>query len=125
MHAEIVQEYTFEAAHFLPEVPSDHACARLHGHAYRARVHLVGPVDPRTGFVMDFHDLEATCAPIVAQLDHHLLNEVEGLENPTVERIAAWIWDRIAPALTMLACVEVWETPSSGVLYRGPEDRTR
>ncbi len=120
MHAEIVQEFTFEAAHHLPALAPGHACARIHGHSYRVAIHVAGPVDARTGFVVDFHDVEAACAPVVARLDHRLLNEVEGLPNPTAEHIAAWIWDRIAASLPGLVQVEIWETPASRVVYRGP-----
>ena len=125
MLAEIVQEFTFEAAHYLPGLPAGHACGRHHGHSYRVAVHVAGPVDPATGFVVDFHDVEAACAPAISRLDHRLLNEVEGLPNPTAEHIAAWIWERVAPVLPGLVLVEIWETPSSRVLYRGPGASTR
>ena len=125
MHAEVVQEFVFEAAHFLPEVAAGHACARIHGHSYRVGIHVAGGVDPRTGFVIDFHDVEAASEPAVSRLDHRLLNEVEGLPNPTAEHIAAWLWDRIAPLLPGLVLVEIWETPASRVLYRGPDGVTR
>lgn len=125
MNAEVVQEFVFEAAHFLPEVAVGHACGRVHGHSYRVAIHVAGRVDPRTGFVIDFHDVEASCGPAIARLDHRLLNEVEGLPNPTAEHIAAWLWDRITPALPGLVLVEIWETPASRVLYRGPESVTR
>ncbi|MEA4839236.1 MAG: 6-carboxytetrahydropterin synthase QueD [Rhodospirillaceae bacterium] len=115
----IVQAFTFEAAHFLPRVPETHRCHRLHGHSYRVELALEGPVDPETGFVVDFFDLERAFGPVLARLDHHCLNEVDGLENPTAEHIAVWIYDRIKPVLPLLAAVSVFETPMCWAEYRG------
>ncbi len=115
----ITQGFTFEAAHFLPNVPETHRCRRMHGHSYRIDLTLEGPVDPRSGFVVDFFDLEAAFAPLMERLDHHCLNEVEGLENPTAELIAIWIWDRLKPGMPMLAAVRVYETPMSVAEYTG------
>lgn len=116
---EIFREFTFEAAHRLPEVPEGHKCARLHGHSYRVAVHVEGPVDERAGWVMDFGDVKAAFKPLEEQLDHHYLNEVEGLENPTSENLAVWIWDRLLPGLPTLSAVTVRETCTSGCTYRG------
>lgn len=115
----ITQGFTFEAAHFLPKVPETHRCRRMHGHSYRVDLVLDGEVDPETGFVVDFFDLEAVFAPLLARLDHHCLNEVEGLENPTAELIAVWIWERVKPELPQLALVRVFETPLSIAEYAG------
>ncbi|MDY0243087.1 MAG: 6-carboxytetrahydropterin synthase QueD [Rhodospirillaceae bacterium] len=115
----IVQAFTFEAAHFLPRVPETHRCHRLHGHSYRVELALEGPVDPETGFVVDFFDLERAFGPVLARLDHHCLNEVDGLENPTAEHIAVWIYDRVKPVLPLLAAVSVFETPMCWAEYRG------
>lgn len=115
----IVQAFTFEAAHRLPHVPETHRCFRMHGHSYRVELTLEGPVDPRSGFVVDFFDVEAVFAPLLERLDHHCLNEVKGLENPTAEHIAIWIWDRVKPLLPLLAGVRVYETPMSWADYRG------
>lgn len=119
-HAEVFVEFTFEAAHRLPHVPPTHKCARLHGHSFRVTVHVRGPVDRRTGFVVDFADLHAAWAPLGEQLDHRYLNEVEGLDNPTSEKLAQWIWQRLQPALPGLCQITVRETCTSGVVYRGP-----
>ena len=116
---EIWKEFTFEAAHRLPRVPADHKCARPHGHSYRVAVHVCGPVDDHAGWVCDFADLGAAFEPLRARLDHHDLNTVEGLDNPTCERLAEWIWDRLLPALPGLSRVVVHETPTSGCAYRG------
>ena len=115
----ITQAFTFEAAHRLPHVPHTHRCFRMHGHSYRVELVLEGPVDPATGFVADFFDVEHAFGPLLAQLDHHCLNEIAGLENPTAEHIAAWIFARTRPALPLLALVRVYETPMSWAEYGG------
>jgi 6-pyruvoyltetrahydropterin/6-carboxytetrahydropterin synthase len=115
----ITQAFTFEAAHFLPRVAATHRCRRMHGHSYRVELRLRGAVDPVTGFVADFFAIEAIFAPVLARLDHHCLNEIEGLENPTAETIAIWIWDRVKPSLPLLAAVAVFETPLSWAEYEG------
>lgn len=115
---EIFKEFTFEAAHRLPNVPNGHKCARLHGHSYRVEIHVRGEVGEHTGWVMDFHDIKDAFAPVHDQLDHRYLNEVEGLENPTSEVLARWIWERLTEALP-LSQVFVRETCTSGCVYRG------
>ncbi|MBM7776550.1 6-pyruvoyltetrahydropterin/6-carboxytetrahydropterin synthase [Actinokineospora baliensis] len=116
---EIFREFTFEAAHRLPNVPEGHKCARLHGHSYRVVVTVSGPVDPTAGWVMDFGDLKAAVKPVVAELDHYYLNEIPGLENPTSEVLAEWLWTRLASDLP-LSEITVRETCTSGCTYRGP-----
>ncbi|MFG1347312.1 6-carboxytetrahydropterin synthase QueD [Xanthobacter autotrophicus DSM 431] len=115
----ITQGFTFEAAHFLPNVPETHRCRRMHGHSYRVDLTLEGPVDPVTGFVVDFFDVENAFGPLLKQLDHYCLNDIPGLENPTAEIIAAWIWERVRPLLPQLATVRVYETPMSFAEYSG------
>jgi len=115
----IYKEVTFEAAHRLPNVPPGHKCARLHGHSYRVALHVEGPVGAESGWVMDFAEIQAAFAPLMAQLDHYYLNEIDGLSNPTSENLARWIWQRLKPALPMLSEVEVRETCTSGCQYRG------
>jgi len=117
---EIFWEFKFEAAHRLPNVPSDHKCSRLHGHSYQVQVHLKGDVDPQAGWVIDFGNIKDACKPIVDRLDHYYLNEIPGLENPTSERLAAWIWSELASSLPMMSAVQVRETCTSGCVYRGP-----
>jgi 6-pyruvoyltetrahydropterin/6-carboxytetrahydropterin synthase len=116
---EIFKEFTFEAAHRLPNVPEVHKCARLHGHSFRVRVWVAGEVDERLGWVMDFAEIKAAAKPVIAQLDHHYLNEIEGLENPTSENVARWIWAKLKPALAGLRRVEVQETCTAGCSYAG------
>lgn len=117
---EVFREFTFEAAHRLPHVPEGHKCARLHGHSFHVEVGVVGDVDPVTGMVVDFAEISAAFAPLHAQLDHYYLNEVDGLDNPTSENLAAWIWARLDGVLA-LSRVVVRETCTSGVVYRGPD----
>lgn len=116
---EIYKEFTVEAAHRLPHVPAGHKCARLHGHSFRIEIRARGPLDPTLGWVMDFADIKHAFAPIYDQLDHHYLNDIDGLENPTSERLAVWIWDRLRPSLPSLSAVIVRETCTSGCEYRG------
>jgi len=119
---ELFREFTFEAAHLLPHVPEGHKCRRLHGHSYRVVVHVEGPVDPHTGMVMDFAEIAAVVRPIVdGELDHRYLNDIPGLENPTSEVLARWLWERLAPLLPGLARVVVRETCTSGCAYDGRE----
>ena len=116
---QITQAFTFEAAHRLPNVPEGHRCARMHGHSYRVELTLKGAVDPVTGWIVDFYEVERVFAPILERLDHHTLDDIEGLENPTAEHIAAWIWDRTKAALPALSSVKVYETPMSWAQYEG------
>lgn len=117
---EIWKDFTFEAAHQLPNVPEGHKCARLHGHSFQATVYVAGPVDGSSGWVIDFADIKSAFKPLEKQLDHHYLNDIEGLENPTSENIAIWIWDRLKPQLPGLSKVVVRETCTCGCVYRGP-----
>ena len=116
---EIYKEFHFEAAHLLPNVPAGHKCARLHGHSFQVRLSVSGPATEPSGWVMDFADLKAAFKPLLEQLDHYFLNDIEGLENPTSENIARWIWDRLLPDLPQLTAVEIRETCTSGCIYRG------
>lgn len=117
---QVFKRFSFEAAHRLPHVPPGHKCARLHGHSFTVEVAVAGAADPQLGWVMDFADIKAAFAPLHTALDHRYLNEVEGLENPTSEHIAIWIWDRLEPVLPGLAEVVVQETCNAGCRYRGP-----
>ena len=116
---ELYADFRFEAAHRLPKVPEGHKCARLHGHSYFVRLTIDGTVNPETGWVTDFDDIANAFNPLLARLDHYYLNEVEGLENPTSENLAMWIWQRLKPQLAMLISVEIRETCDVGCIYRG------
>lgn len=115
----IYKQFSFDAAHFLPHVPVGHKCRKLHGHTYHFTVYLSGPVAEPEGWVMDFGDLKKVVGPIITQLDHVLLNELPGLENPTAELLAKWLWTHIKAGLPLLQKIEIQETPSSGVIYEG------
>ncbi len=117
---ELVKDFRFEAAHYLPNVPEGHKCRRMHGHSFRGEVAIRGDVDPHTGWVLDFADLKRVIDPVVARLDHYLLNEIEGLENPTSERVAIWLWERLLPSLPQLFRITVEETCMSRCHYFGP-----
>ena len=116
---DIFKSFTLEAAHRLPNVPDGHKCARLHGHSFRIELQVSGEPDPHTGWVMDFAELKAAFLPLYEQLDHHYLNDIDGLENPTSEQLAQWIWARMKPRVPLLSEVVVHETCTSGCRYRG------
>ena len=116
---QLFKEFTFEAAHRLPNVPPGHKCARLHGHSFEITVHVEGDVDPEFGWVIDFSDIKAAVKPVINRLDHYYLNDIEGLENPTSENLAMWIWDEVKEALPIVSAVQVKETCTSGCIYRG------
>jgi 6-pyruvoyltetrahydropterin/6-carboxytetrahydropterin synthase len=118
---EIFKQFTIEAAHLLPNLPDGHKCRRLHGHSFRIEVHVSGPVTEREGWVQDFADIGAAFRPLYDQLDHHYLNDIPGLENPTSEILARWIWQRLKSALPMLSAVVVRETCTAGCVYRGQD----
>lgn len=121
----IAKEFTFDAAHVLPNVPRGHKCGNMHGHTYKVRIEVVGPVDPATGWVVDYADLKLLWAPLEQMLDHHLLNEVPGLENPTSEVLADWVgnllhdWVAGPAGTTHVEAVTVWETASSSARWQG------
>ena len=116
---EIYKAFTIEAAHRLPNLPENHKCYRLHGHSFKIEVHVTGEVDQNTGWIMDFADISAAFKPLFERLDHHYLNEIEGLENPTSENLARWIWRQLKPALPLLSSVVVQETCTAGCVYEG------
>ncbi len=119
---DLFKSFTLEAAHRLPQVPAGHKCSRVHGHSFRVELHVSGPIDPHYGWVIDFAEIKRAFAPLYDQLDHHYLNDVPGLENPTSEHLAVWIWDRLRPSLPLLSEVVVHETCTSGCRYRGKPD---
>ena len=116
----IYKQFSFDAAHFLSHVPVGHKCKNLHGHTYHLTVFVDGPMQQPVGWVMDFTELKTAVKPLIDQLDHSLLNEIEVLENPTAECLAVWLWQRISSRLTNLKRIEIKETPTSGVIYEGP-----
>jgi 6-pyruvoyltetrahydropterin/6-carboxytetrahydropterin synthase len=117
---DIFKVFQIEAAHRLPNVPAGHKCARLHGHSFRVEIHVSGEPQPHTGWVMDFADIKTAFAPVFDEIDHNCLNDVPGLENPTSEQLAMWIWRRLKPSLESLSKVVIHETCTSGCAYTGP-----
>jgi 6-pyruvoyltetrahydropterin/6-carboxytetrahydropterin synthase len=116
---EIYKEFTFEAAHLLPNVPAGHKCGRLHGHSFRIEVHVAGELDATLGWIMDYAEIKSLVKPVIAKLDHYYLNDIPGLENPTSEVIACWLWQQLKPSLTLLSRIVVKETCTSGCVYTG------
>lgn len=119
MNVRLVHEFRFEAAHKLPKVPAGHKCARLHGHSYKIELAVAGPVNEETGWFVDFAELYEAWAPIHDLLDHHYLNEVPGLENPTSEVLAGWLWRKLEGPLPSLARITVYETCEARCEYEG------
>lgn len=115
---EIFKDFTFEAAHRLPYVPIGHKCGRLHGHSFKVTIGVSGAIND-TGFIVDFAEIKKAFAPLYEQLDHNYLNEIPGLENPTSEIIAIWIWNKLKESLEGLSSVTVCETCNCRCVYRG------
>lgn len=119
MHMELRKRFQFEAAHLLPRLPKSHKCRRLHGHSFMVEVAVAGECDPQSGWVMDYADISAAFKPIWQKLDHRYLNDIRGLENPTSENIALWIWRRLHSRLPQLVEIVVAETCTARCVYRG------
>lgn len=116
---EIFKKYFFDSAHFLPNVPADHKCRQMHGHTYKLIVFVSGSADNAEGWIMDFAELKKEITPIIDIIDHKVLNEIKGLENPTCENIAKWLWVKIKEKIPALIRIELHETPTTGVIYSG------
>jgi|TARA_B110000003_G_C16550342_1_gene496340 6-pyruvoyltetrahydropterin/6-carboxytetrahydropterin synthase len=114
----LFKEFSFEAAHKLPLVDKNHKCFNLHGHSFKVKITIEGPVN-ELGWVMDFSDIKNFCQPIIEELDHKYLNDIDGLNNPTSENIAMWIWQRLIQQLPELYSVAIMETCNSGCEYKG------
>lgn len=120
MHTTLTKSFSFDSAHWLPTFPEGHKCRRLHGHTFHVDLLVHGEVDETQGYLIDFGEIKAHLAPIKDELDHRLLNEIPGLENPTAENLARWIYDRVKAKLPQLTTVRVRETCSSSAEYCGP-----
>ncbi len=119
MKIELRKTFQFEAAHLLPRLPKSHKCRRLHGHSFQAEIVVAGECDPELGWLIDYADIANAFQPLWEKLDHRYLNDIPGLENPTSEHIAAWIWERLKPRLALLVEVAVAETCTARAIYRG------
>jgi 6-pyruvoyltetrahydropterin/6-carboxytetrahydropterin synthase len=115
----IFKQFTFDSAHYLPNVPEGHKCRQMHGHTYKAIFYIQGEPDPNTGWIMDFGEIKSRIKPLIDLLDHTVLNDIPGLENPTCELICRWLWLQLKPQLSGLAKIELYETPTSGAIFEG------
>jgi 6-pyruvoyltetrahydropterin/6-carboxytetrahydropterin synthase len=123
MNVSLVKSFTFEAAHWLPTFPDGHKCRRMHGHSFKVEIVVAGEVAPEKGYLIDYGEITAAVKPLEQALDHRVLNEIEGLEIPTSEVIAKWVFDRLKPTLPLLVEVVVHETCTSRCHYRGQTKR--
>jgi 6-pyruvoyltetrahydropterin/6-carboxytetrahydropterin synthase len=119
LEMELRKTFQFEAAHLLPHLAKSHKCRRLHGHSFKVEVAVSGPCHPKLGWVMDYAEIAEAFQPIWQELDHNYLNEIRGLENPTSENLALWIWEKLKPRLPLLTEVVVAETCTARCIYRG------
>ena len=115
----LYKQFTFDAAHYLPKVPDGHKCKQMHGHTYHLTIFIEGEVLNELGWVLDFGDIKELLKPVLGIIDHALLSNIPGLENPTAELFSVWLWDKIKPLLPELKKIELKETPTSGVIYEG------
>lgn len=115
----IYKQFIFDSAHFLPNVPAKHKCRATHGHTYKLTVFIEGDLIKDQGWIIDYADLKNVIQPVIEIIDHQLLNDIAGLENPTSEILAIWLWNKIKPLLPILKRIELNETPTSGVIYEG------
>ena len=118
---ELYKEFKFEAAHFLPAVSEDHKCRNMHGHSYRFTIFVKGEINTQNGWVMDLDEIKQAVIPVINQLDHKVLNEIEGLQNPTVENLAVWLWSKIHASLPLLSKISIAETATAGCTYEGKQ----
>ena len=118
---EIYREFTFDAAHYLPHLPTGHKCCEMHGHTYRVRIYIKGQPDPAFGWVIDFKEMKNKISAVIDEVDHKTLNHVPGLENPTAENITVWLWQKLKPQFPGLSRIELNETASAGVVYSGED----
>lgn len=121
MQVELNRKFNFAAAHFLPAAPEGHKCRRLHGHSYEIEIAVRGPVDPETGWLMDYGAIDKAAKPVIAQLDHRTLNDIPGLENATSENLCGWLWQQLEGRLGYLHRVSVAETCAAACHYYGEQ----
>lgn len=119
MKLELRKTFQFEAAHRLSNLPASHKCSGLHGHCFTVEVAVTGECDPRYGWVVDYSEIAEAFRPVLEELDHRCLNEIPGLENPTSEQIALFIWQKLKPRLNGLTEIVVAESATSKCVYRG------
>jgi len=115
----IFKQFTFDSAHSLPNVHEGHKCKAVHGHTYRLKLFVEGELQENLEWVMDFTDIKDIVNPVIKTIDHKFMNDIPGLENPTCENIAIWLWNKIKPELVQMTRIELNETPTTGVIYEG------
>ncbi len=118
---DIFRIFHLQCARRLPGLAASHPCSRLHGHSFKVELTVSGALDPERGWVMDFAELDAAWQSIHARLDHRYLNDIEGLDNPTSENLAVWLWSTLQIQIPRLSKITVMETHDSGCIYCGPE----
>lgn len=121
MRITLNKDFEFEAAQSLPSFPEGHKCRRLHGHSFKITIRVTGEVDPETGIFYDHARISEAMKPLIDLLDHNYLNEVPGLEKPTIELMAGWFWEKLAPQLPGLSEITIHETPRASCTYHGPD----
>ena len=119
----LTKDFDFESAQTLPNAPKGHKCAKMHGHSFKVEISVEGEMDPKTGWVYDHAQISAAMRPLVDQMDHAYLNDIAGLENPTIENMAIWFWGKLSPQLSGLAEIVIHETSRARCSYRGPSSR--
>ena len=119
MRARLTKEFRFEAAHTLPSLPEGHKCRQMHGHSFKVEIHIEGEIDPSIGWIYDHKEISKAMKPLIDQMDHSYLNDIEGLESPTIEIMAAWFWKKLAPDLPGLAEIKIYETPTASCSFFG------
>jgi len=119
MRARITKEFRFEAAHTLPSLPDSHKCRQMHGHSFKVEIHIEGEVDPEIGWIYDHKVISQAMNPLLEQLDHSYLNDLEGLESPTIEIMCAWFWRKLEKDLPGLCEITIFETPTARCSFFG------
>lgn len=117
MAYELKHHFSIESARFLPQLPKSHPCSQIHGHSFKIILTLKGELDPKLGWLIDYNDIKKSMSPILMQIDHKVLNDVPGLENPTSELLAKWIFEKASLQLPLLTQVQVLETPETECSY--------
>lgn len=120
MTTSLFRIFHVESARFLPKLDPEHKCAKMHGHTFQVHVEISGRPDTESGWLIDFADIDQAIQPVREMMDHAVLNDLPGLENPTTENIAGWIWQQLKPALPGLSLIRIQENPFSGCIYSEP-----
>ena len=115
----IYKIFNIESARSLPNLPDSHPCKNIHGHSFKIKITVSGKINKATGMVLDFNQIDEIFNPIHLLIDHKYLNDIKGLENPSSENLAIWIWKRLKPKLPTIIEIEIKETSETGCIYKG------